>query len=150
MRVVRVYLAGGFHTPWDLKVMTAVQAREPNKFFFLNPRSGWTEKSSGIHLTDEEKEVIDKAEDDFPTYWNVDALAVKSCDVMFANLEDYRPKLMGPGVILELGMAYAFRIPAVVVNQVDHRYYRAISKLFDPARTLDEGIEKLLQYSWLV
>lgn len=144
--LIRVYLAGGFHTPWDSAVMSKVREVEPNKFQFLNPRDNWI---SGPKMTEEEKEAKDKASG-FPTYWAVDALAIKSSNVVFANLEDYRPQLLGPGVMFELGMAYAWHIPCIIVNQVDHRYYRAITKLFDPAKTLDEGIVKLLQYAWIV
>lgn len=146
MERIRVYLAGGFHTDWDIKVMASVQEKEPNKFFFLNPRRNWI---SGPNLTEEEKEIKDKSSG-FPTYWNVDVLAVKSSQVVFANLEDYRPQLLGPGVMFELGLAYAYHIPTIVVNQIDHRYFRAIAKLFDPAKSLDEGVVKLLQYAWIV
>lgn len=138
---LKVYLSGGFHSGWDLKVM---QACGSDCFAYLNPKFGWESSPS---VSQEEKE--QRSIECYPNYWYVDALAIKKCDIVFCILEDYRPALLGTGTIFELGMAFALGKPAIVVNLVEHRYYRDISKLFVFVKTLDEGIVELLKYKWV-
>jgi len=150
---VRVYLSGGFHTDWQLQVMGAVGTE---KFYFLNPLEKESKfikelgatKWKNINLTEEEKEERSIKQRQCP-WWQQDKLAIQKADVVFCHLEDYRPKMLGGGGIFELGMAYMLGRAVILVNKIEHRYYREFERLFISFKTLEEGIEELKKFSWL-
>lgn len=141
MRKIGVYLCGGFYGNWDSRVIGAV---DPDYFTFLNPRLGW----SGIgkpKRTEEEREKEDLLLTQSP-WWPIDRLAIEKCSVVFCYLQYNTPVV---GAIFELGMCYATGKPAIVVDEMNHRYYRGITRCFTRATNLEEGIEFLRNYAWL-
>jgi nucleoside 2-deoxyribosyltransferase len=149
MEKVKVYLSGGFHSNWADRVIAAC---DPEQFLFLNPlekeKDPATNAWKNLPLAEEEKEARSKAQTQSP-WWPCDKLAVAKADVIFCYMEDYRPKLLGTGAIFELGMAYAFGKLVILVNRVEHRYYREFEHVFTSFKSLDEGIEFLKKCSWL-
>ena len=149
MDKVRVYLAGGFHTDWQKRVIKECGFDD---FYFLNPLEKETDNKTkqwkNISLTEEEKEERSKLATQ-ATYWFSDKLAVQKADIIFCYLEDYRPKLLGTGMIFELGMAFALGKFVILINKIEHRYYREFEHLFTSFKTLEEGIEYLKKQSWL-
>lgn len=149
MDKVKVYLGGGFHTNWQERVM---EACGQENFYFLNPlekeKDPATNAWKNLPLTEEQKEARSKAQTQAP-WWPADKLAVVKCDILFCYLEDYRPKMLGTGMIFELGMAYALGKLVILINRVEHRYYREFEHLFVSFKSLDEGIEFLKKCSWL-
>lgn len=148
MERVRVYLSGGFHSDWQGVVMKECG---DEKFYFLNPLEkevGKDRKWKNIHLTEGQKEERSKANTQAP-WWQQDKLAIEKADVVFCYLEDYRPKLLGTGTIFELGMAFALGKVVIVVNRIEHRYYREFEHLFVSFKSLEEGIAALKKMSWL-
>ena len=153
MRKLCVYLSGGFHSDWQDVVMDACKNEPIN---FLNPlekekkfiKEHGAEKWQNIDLTEEEKEEKDKARRQSP-WWYQDKLAIEKADIVFCYLEDYRPKLLGTGTVFELGMAFALGKLVIVVNQIEHRYYREFERLFTSFPTLVEGVEHLKKCGWL-
>ena len=152
MREVCVYLSGGFHTQWRKKVMEACKGLPIR---FLDPLSKEVGKDGlwkNIHLTDHEKEERDKTRVQSP-WWGCDKLAFKIADIIFVNFEDYgweEGKLRGTGDVFEAGMGYMADKLVIVVNQVEHRYFREFERLFTSFRYLDEGIAFLKEKcSWL-
>jgi len=152
--LLRVYLSGGFHpdkdgVEWGAKVSKACQGLSIQ---FLNPlekeRNSNTNEWRELHLTEEEKEEKSKARTQSP-WWYQDKLAVEKADVIFCYLEDYRPKVLGTGTIFELGMAFALGKLVILVNKIEHRYYREFEHLFVSFKTLEEGIEFLKKCVWL-
>lgn len=148
---VRVYLSGGFHTDWQQQVMAAVGTE---KFYFLNPLQKETAVIDGkpqwknIKLTEEQKEERSIKQRQCP-WWQQDKLAIQKADVVFCHLEDYRPKMLGGGGIFELGMAYMLGKAVILVNKIEHRYYREFERLFISFPSLEEGIEELKKFGWL-
>jgi len=153
MEKVRVYLSGGFHSDWQDVVMKECG---DEKFYFLNPLEKETKfieeqkakKWKNINLTEEQKEEKSKQQTQSP-WWEQDRLAIEKADVVFCYLEDYRPKLLGTGTIFELGMAFALGKVVIVVNKIEHRYYREFEHLFVSFKSLEEGIAALKKMSWL-
>lgn len=146
---LKVYLAGGFHTDWQEQVRRACEERAPGCFVILNPKKSW---DGTVRETEEKKEADDKALGRSP-WWPADKFAVvKSADIVFFNIEAYinPAKLRGTGDIFEAGMCYAADKLVVYVNQVDHRYYRGIARLFQiNEATLEAGIDALIKLAWL-
>jgi len=149
MQKVRVYLSGGFHSDWQNRVRESVGTDD---FYFLNPLEKETDpktkKWKNLPLTEEQKEERSKGLKQSP-WWQQDKLAVEKADVIFCYLEDYRPNLLGPGAILELGMAYALGKAVILINNIEHRYYREFEHIFVSFKTLEEGIAELKKMSWL-
>jgi len=152
MREVCVYLSGGFHTQWRKEVMEAC-AGLPIRF--LDPLSKEVGKDGlwkNIHLTEHEKEERDKTRVQSP-WWGCDKLAIKICDILFVNFEDYgrgEAELRGAGDVFEAGMGYMADKLVIVVNQVEHRYFREFERLFTSFKSLEEGIRFLKEKcSWL-
>ena len=150
---VRVYLSGGFHSDWQQQVMKAVGTE---RFYFLNPLDKETKfikelgakKWKNINLTEKEKEKRSEKMRQ-SAWWQQDKLAIQKADVIFCCLEDYRPKLLGTGTVFELGMAYMLSKAVILVNEIEHRYYREFERIFISFKTLGEGIEELKKFSWL-
>jgi len=144
-----VYLSGGFHSDWQKTVMDACKGLP---IHFLNPLEKETDPETkqwkNKPLTEEQKEEQDKDRRQSP-WWPMDKLAVEKADVVFCYLEDYRPKLLGTGAVFELGMAYALNKLVIIVNKVDHRYYREFERLFTSYNTLFNAIEALKKCAWL-
>ena len=152
MREVCVYLSGGFHTQWRKEVMEACKGLPIR---FLDPLSKEVGKDGqwkNIHLTEEQKEEMDKKRVQSP-WWGCDKLAFKIADIIFVNFEDYgreEGKLRGTGDVFEAGMGYMVDKLVIVVNQVEHRYFREFERLFTSYKTLEEGIAFLKEKcSWL-
>jgi nucleoside 2-deoxyribosyltransferase len=139
----RVYLSGGFQSEWQTKVIAGCG----EDFVFYNPK----DKSETYQkdLTEEEKERQEKSQR--PCHWWAwDIYAIRKADIVFVYQEDYRPKLLGPGNILELGMAIALNKLIIFVNELDHRYFNQFSDLgFPTFKTLDEGIQYLKSCKFL-
>ena len=153
--LIAVYLAGGFFTEWQQKV---IEACKDLPFWFLSPNKGWVEKAiigpDATRLSQEvenKKEELDKAKRQSP-WWHWDKLAIKNCDVLFLNCEDYKNfvGLRGTGDIFEAGMAWAQDKLVIFVNQVEHRYYRGIARNFLMFETLEEGIDCLKFGKWIL
>lgn len=146
---VTVYLSGGFHTDWQKRVMKAC---EGYPIRFLNPLEKETDPNTkkwrNLPLTEEQKEERSKAARQ-AEWWLLDKEAVRRSTIIFCYLEDYRPKLLGTGAIFELGMAYALDKFVILVNDIEHRYYREFEHLFVSFPTLEEGIKFLQKSSWL-
>jgi uncharacterized protein YneR len=152
MRELCVYLSGGFHGNWRNKV---IKACEGLPIRFLDPlakEKGTDGQWKNIHMTEDEKEYKSKLKTQ-ATYWYCDKLAVKIADVVFVYFESYgfdAGKLRGTGDVFEAGMAFALDKLVIVVNEVDHRYFRELVKPFIEFSNLDEGIKFLKeQCSWL-
>jgi nucleoside 2-deoxyribosyltransferase len=140
---IRVYLAGGFHSAWAKRVQKECGDED---FTWMNPIVNVT--PGYLPLSEQEKEERSKKQRQCP-WWPQDRLAIQKSDIIFANLEDYRPNLLGTGNIFELGMAYAWSKLVILVNQIEHRYYREFEHLFISFKTLGEGIEFLKKCYWL-
>lgn len=149
MNKVRVYLSGGFHSDWQKKV---IKACGTDDFYFLNPLEKEVDLKSGEYekkyISEETKEEMSQWQRQSP-WWQQDRLAIEKADVVFAYWEDYRPKLLGTGVAFELGISYALGKVVILVNKIEHRYYREFEHLFISFKTLEEGIEHLRKMSWL-
>jgi len=143
---LRVYLAGGFHTEWQEQVKAACEEKAPGRFIFYNPKEGWEDS---VRMSEEDKEIRDKEYKTSP-WWPLDRYAIEHSDIIFFNIEDYRPKLLGTGDIFEAGMCYAWSKLVIYVNQIQHRYYRGIARNFpNNFERLEDGIACLLRAAWL-
>jgi nucleoside 2-deoxyribosyltransferase len=146
---LEVYLSGGFHSDWQDRVMNACAGLEID---FLNPLSKETDPKTlewvNKPLTEEQKEEMDKTRTQSP-WWPMDRLAIEEADVVFVYLEDYRPAMLGTGTVFEMGMAYALGKVVIIVNEIEHRYYREFTRIFSSYPTLDAGIEALKKCIWL-
>jgi nucleoside 2-deoxyribosyltransferase len=148
MDKIRVYLSGGFYGGWQKKV---IEECGTEHFYFLNPLEKNSDKKGewrNANLSEEEKEEKDKVLKQSP-WWFQDKLAVEKADIIFCYGRDYRPKMIGPGYIFELGMAFALGKIVIYINEIEHRYYREYERIFISFKTLDEGIEYLKNCSWL-
>lgn len=149
MKELNVYLSGGFHSDWQYRVMKACGGEAIR---FLNPLEKEvdpnTKKWRNLSLTEEEKEERDKKRLQSP-WWYEDKLAIQKADVILCYLEDYRPKLLGTGTVFELGMAFAQDKLVIIVNEIEHRYYREFERLFVSFKSLDGAIEHLKKLTWL-
>jgi len=149
MRELAVYLSGGFHTEWQNQVM---EACKDLPIRFLNPLEKETDpktkKWKNLPMTEEQKEERSKKSTQAP-WWPQDKLAIKIADVIFVNMEDYRPKVLGTGGVFEMGMAYMADKLVILVNKIEHRYYREYEHLFVSFKTLEEGIKFLKKCAWL-
>lgn len=143
MDKVKIYLSGGFHSGWADKVRKEIGEED---FIFLNPIKN---VSLGyLELSEEEKEEKSRIAYQCP-WWPQDKLAIEKADIIFCYLEDYRPAILGTGTIFELGMAYILGKMVILINRIEHRYYREFEHLFISFKTLDEGINFLKKCSWL-
>jgi hypothetical protein len=149
---ITVYLSGGFHTPWRKEIIEACKGLP---IVFLDPlckEVGPDGKWKNIHKLENEKEYEDKLINQSP-YWYTDKLAVKNADITFVYFEDYgreEGKLRGTGDVFEAGMAFALDKLVICVNEVDHRYFRQLSRLFTTFDKLEEGIKYLKEKcTWL-
>ena len=96
-------------------------------------------------MTENEKEYDAKLEKQ-ATYWYCDKLAIKIADIIFVYFEDYgreEGKLRGTGDVFEAGMAFMADKLVICVNEVQHRYFTGLEKLFITFSTLNEGIKFL-------
>lgn len=150
--MITVYLSGGFHGNWRDRVM---QACEGLPITFLDPLAkelGPDGKWKNIHKTEDEKEYLEVKESQ-ATFWYCDKLAVKKSDIIFVYFEDYgreEGKLRGTGDVFEAGMAFMLDKLVICVNEVDHRYFKMLEKLFISFHNLDDGIKYLKEScSWL-
>jgi len=140
---VSIYLSGGFHSDWAEKVRKETGEED---FNFLNPIKN---VSSGyLELSEEEKEEKSRNARQC-LWWPQDKLAIEKADIIFCYLEDYRPAILGTGMIFELGMAYALGKMVILINKIEHRYYREFEHLFISFKTLEEGINFLKRCNWL-
>lgn len=123
---IRVYLAGGFHSGWQNKVIKACGTKH---FIFYDPRKKWMRSE------------ITENHPSF--YWPWNFQAIKKSEVVFAYTEDYRPKLLGPAIVLEMGYAQGLGKLVIYVNDVRHKYYEQFYPLFPSFQSLDMGIKYL-------
>lgn len=119
-----VYLAGGFGSEWQEKVMKACI----NEFTFFNP------KSHNLKDTDEYK------------VW--DLHYVKRCDILFGFIEEDNP--YGLGLALEIGYAKGLDKTIILVDQKSQksekfeRYFKIVRSTADIIfEDLDKGIDYL-------
>ena len=119
---IRVYLSGGMHSGWRDEVIEAC-GRE--RFDFLDPRENGTRNPT-------EFSVINKQH-------------IRSCDIVFAVLEDENPS--GMWLACEVAFADAHGKTIILVNEKTHRYDKApnafASKVF---RKLKDGIRLLQRF----
>ena len=92
---LKVYLAGGFKSDWQSKVMDAVVGN----VIFFNPKS---------HQLKDPKQY---------TLWDLEA--IKNCDYVLAYLEADNP---GRGVLLEIGYAKGLGKQVIFVNESGDKY----------------------------
>jgi hypothetical protein len=119
----KVYLAGGFHSGWQDRVMGAV-----NRFSFYDPRT---------HKLQEPREY---------TLWDLEA--IRKSDIVFAYLEITNPA--GYALALELGYAKALGKRIILVdekspaNEQTKRYLGMICAIADTSfETFEEGLNYL-------
>jgi nucleoside 2-deoxyribosyltransferase len=144
---IRVYLAGGFHGDWHKYVISRCDEEAPGVFVFLNPLISW-QKSGDEHKSEELKEAEDKDKTQ-SIWWPPDKYCVRVADIVFIYHQDYRPHMLGTGEVFEAGMAYALDKFVICVNEIDHRYYRNISRVFPNFLTLKEGVDFLIGCAWV-
>lgn len=116
-----MYLAGGFHSGWQLKAKAALKG-----FEFCDPRD---------HKIQEPSEY---------TKWDLDAL--RQCDVLLGNMEPTNPG--GYALALEVGYAKALGITIHLVDgSIDpkvHRYFEMVRQCADHLYpSLDDAINAL-------
>jgi len=145
---LKVYLAGGFHQNWHDYVIRRCDEEASGVFIFLNPLISWQKSGDSPQISEEEKERRDK-ECSQSIWWPPDKYCVRVADVVFLYYQDYRPKLLGTGNVFEAGMCYALDKFTIVVNEIDHRYYRNISRIFPNFKTLKEGADYLISCAWI-
>lgn len=121
-RIETVYLAGGFHTNWQDKVMEAVSG-----FKYLDPRSH--------NLQDR----------DAYTLW--DLTAIRACDCMFAYLEESNPG--GYALALEIGFAKALGKQILFVDEKspqDEKNRRYLGMVRSTAHVVFDSFEEGIDY----
>ena len=123
----KVYLAGGFHSGWQDKVITGIPG-----FMYLDPR---------IHNFGSPKQY---------TEWDLNA--IKQADIVFAYFEETNPA--GYALALELGFAKALNIPIIFIDEKskkDVSLSRKLGMLQASASVVfddfEEGYNHLLQLS---
>lgn len=128
MPKTKVYLAGGFRTNWQNKVIEAYG----ELFLFFNPRMHGLEIDSKQYTT-----------------W--DLFHVKQCDIFFAYMEYTNPS--GFGLSIELGYAKALGKTIILVDEKSSqeesfaRYFKIVREASDVVfDNLDEGIKFLSSF----
>jgi nucleoside 2-deoxyribosyltransferase len=126
--MIKVYLAGGFKSNWQAKVVEACADR----FTIFNPRD------HGLENTD------------YYTAWDIHF--VKNCDIFFAYMESTNPS--GYGLTFELGIAFALNKTIILVDEkslVDKAFARYFKIVHRPSSVvidnLEEGIIYLLKFA---
>ena len=127
----RVYLAGGFNTNWQEKIIERLKDR----FVFLNPRS------HGLHAPH--------------LYAPWDIHFVRNCDILFGYMESSNPS--GYGLAFEIGLSYGLGKTTILVDERSQadaefgRYYNLVrlscSAVFS---NLEDGINFLELFSHAV
>jgi nucleoside 2-deoxyribosyltransferase len=121
---MKVYLAGGFRSNWQRKVIDSFNDNE--KISFFNP------KEHGLRNSDE--------------YYFWDTLHLEQCDIVFAYLEQSNPLALG--LIFELGYARGIHKKVILVDEKSTNKDSDYARQFRFAResvdvafdTLEEGI----------
>ena len=90
--MIRIYLAGGFHTNWQEKVVE--EFKHTNELIFFNP------KEHGLTKSDE--------------YFFWDILKLEKCDIILAYLEKTNPLALG--LVFELGYAKGLGKKVILVD----------------------------------
>lgn len=149
MNELKVYLAGGFHRDWHTYVIRRCDDEAPGVFIFLNPTVSWDRKVE-MKKSEEEKEEEDRKKTQ-SVWWPPDKFCIRKADIVFIYFEDYRCPggLRGTGDVFEAGMCYALDKFTIVVNEVEHRYFRSISRVFTNFKTLEEGVSHLIKCAWV-
>jgi nucleoside 2-deoxyribosyltransferase len=124
----KVYLAGGFRTNWQNKVIEACG----ESFMFFNPREHELEIDSKQYTT-----------------W--DLFHVKHCDILFAYMEATNPS--GLGLCLEVGYAKALGKTVVLIDEKSSndeafaKYFKIVRESSDVLFSkLEDGIRFLLTF----
>ena len=120
---MKVYLAGGFSSNWQKKVLDSFIKNDTITFF--NPREHGLKNSDHYY------------------FW--DTLNLEQCDVVFAYLEESNPLALG--LIFELGYARGLHKKVILVDEKSNKntdyakQFRFARESVDVAfETLDEGI----------
>lgn len=124
----KVYLAGGFKSNWQEKLIDQLR----DKFIFLNPRE---------HGLDDPK-----------LYAAWDIHFVRDCDILFGYMEKTNPS--GYGLAFEIGLSYGLKKTIILVDERSPsdpefaNYYKLIqfpcSAVFS---SLEEGVNFLERFS---
>jgi hypothetical protein len=146
--LIKTYLAGGFYGDWHKYVINRCDDEVPGIFTFLNPIVPWIKDGNDELISEEEKEETDKKLTQ-SLWWPPDKFCVRMADIVFVYFRDYRPKLLGVGEVFEIGMCFAWDKFTIVVNEVDHRYYRGVARMFPNFKTLKEGVDYLIHCAWV-
>lgn len=125
----KVYLAGGFRSNWQKKVIDACD----NAFIFFNPSEHGLEINPNHYTT-----------------W--DLFHVKECNILFVYMEKTNPS--GYGLSLEIGYAKALGKTIILVdeksstNQSFERYFKIVQVSSNVVFcSLNEGIKFLQSFS---
>ncbi len=120
MGTIRVYLCGGTHGGWQDEVITALVADAGRTDIeFIDPRGNGTKE--------------------FAEYTALDKHHVRSCDVVFAFLEEDNPS--GMGLACEVAYGHALGKTVILVNAKEGRYDRFPEAFADVVfRELGDGI----------
>ena len=125
----KVYLAGGFRTNWQKKV---IENCGDHIFTFFNPREHGLEKATAMYTT-----------------W--DLHHVKQADILFGYMEHDNPS--GYGLSLEVGFAKALSKTIILVdekskrNKKFSRYYGIVRESADiVVENFEEGLEVLRSF----
>jgi nucleoside 2-deoxyribosyltransferase len=124
----KVYLAGGFKTNWQSKVIEG----SGDSLIFFNPREHGLEADSKQY-----------------TAWDI--FHVKKCDILFAYMESTNPS--GYGLCLELGYAKALGKMIILVDEKSSKddsfakYFKMAWESSDVVfENIDEGIKFLSSF----
>lgn len=126
----KVYLAGGFRSNWQKKVITNCD----NAFIFFNPREHGLEKAVSMYTT-----------------W--DLHHVKQSDILFGFMEKDNPS--GYGLSLEVGYAKALSKTIILIDEKS-KNDKTFERYFDIVRessnivldSFEEGIEVLKKFQF--
>lgn len=123
--MIQVYLAGGFKTNWQEKVINSFEKRD--EFNFANP------KSHGLSRSDQ--------------YYLWDTLHLEKCDIVLAYLEKTNPLALG--LIFELGYARGLRKKVILVDEKtrhDSEYAKQFRFARESVDVIFEDLEEAISY----
>ena len=127
---MKVYLAGGFRSNWQKRVIDSFQQHD-GIITFYNP------KEHGLKNSDQ--------------YYFWDTIHIEQCDVVFAFLEESNPLALG--LIFELGYARGLNKKVILVDQKSNKntdyakQFRFARESVDVAfSNLEEGIDFLKSF----
>lgn len=123
--MIKVYLAGGFHTNWQEKVIESL--KDKREISFSNPKDHGLLKSNQYYL------------------W--DTLHLEKCDIVLAYLEKTNPLALG--LIFELGYARGLGKKVVLVDEkseYDSEYAKQFKFAKESVDIILEDLEEAIKF----